>query len=405
MNKNLANLAAIARIAEMIRRRSETELIDRLASQAAVVILGPRQVGKTTLALEVAAKRPSVYLDLESAADRARIIDAPAYFERHRDELVILDEIHRAPGIFEELRGIIDRGRRSGHGTGRFLLLGSASMDVMRQSGESLAGRASYMELDPFDLNESAGPIDELWLRGGFPGSLLASSPRQSMAWRRDFIKTYLERDIPQFGGRIPAETLRRFWTMLAHLQATPLNSAKIAASLGVAGSTAGRYLDLMVDLLLVRRLSPWSGNVGKRLVKAPKVYIRDPGLVHSLLAIETMDDLLSHPVCGASWEGLLVENLVNLAGDEVEASYYRTSTGNEIDLILEWPGGTRWAIEIKRSTAPRIGKGFRFAQDDLNPRNSFLVYPGMERFPLAKDVEAIGPSELAAEVRSMSSA
>jgi len=268
-----------------------------------VALIGPRQVGKTTLALEVAENRPAVYLDLESEPDRARIGSPLLYFADHTDELVVLDEIHRAPGLFEALRGAIDAGRREGRGAGRFLLLGSAALELLAQSGETLAGRIDFVELAPFDVTEvGADRLDGLWVRGGFPNSFLARSERASMRWRQSFIRTYLERDVPELGPRIPAETLRRLWTMLAHNQGGLLNAAQLARNLGVTGATIGRYVDLLVDLLLVRRLSPRLVNVGKRLVRSPKVYVRDSGLVHALLGLADKEALLGHPVVGASW-------------------------------------------------------------------------------------------------------
>jgi predicted AAA+ superfamily ATPase len=304
------------------------------------------------------------------------------------------------PNIFQLLRGLIDRGRRAGRGTGRFLLLGSASMDLLHQSGESLAGRIAYLELAPIDLLE-VGPdqADQLWERGGFPESLLAATDEDSARWRRDFIRTYLERDIPQFGPRIAAETLRRFWTMLAHYQSGLLNSTTFARALGVDAKTVASYLDLLVDLLLVRRLQPWLGNPGKRLVKSPKVYIRDSGLVHALLGLRDMEAVLGHPVAGASWEGFVIETLIGAAPTETVPSFYRTSAGAEIDLLLDLPNRQTWAIEVKRSLAPKVEKGLHSARQELKPDRTFVVYPGTESFALARDVEVVGPGRLAQEL------
>ena len=387
----------------MLKRHLESRLLRSLERYPAVGLLGPRQVGKTTLALDVAAGRPSVYLDLESPSDRARLADPEAYFADHEAELVVLDEVHRVPELFRTLRGVIDRGRRRGRRTGRFLLLGSAAIDLLRQSGESLAGRISYLELAPFDaLEVPAKDLDRLWVRGGFPDSFLAGGDAASLGWRRDFIRTYLERDIPQLGPRIPAETLRRFWTMLAHNQGQLLNAANLARALGVSGATVAGYLDLMVDLLLVRRLPAWHRNAGKRLVKSPKVYVRDTGIAHALLGLAGKEDILGHPVAGQTWEALVLETLIAAAPEGTEASFYRTSAGAEIDLVLALPGGRLWAIEIKRSSAPRVDKGFHFACDDLEPKKRFVVYPGTERFPLGDRVEAIGLLALAGELRSV---
>jgi hypothetical protein len=290
-------------IARMFERLGHRRLIDELGHMPAVVLLGPRQVGKTTLALALARQRDAVYLDLESERDRARLAEPELYLSAQADRLVVLDEVHRAPGLFPVLRGLIDQAR-DGRRHGLYLLLGSASLDLLSQSGETLAGRVACLELMPLNVMEvitaadvsrhgpaaaRAGPTAErLWLRGGFPDSFTASSDARSLQWRINFIRTYLERDIPQFGPRIAAETLRRFWTMLAHHQSGLLNVAQLARNLGVDPKTAHSYIDLLCELLLVRRLQPWHANVGKRLVKSPKVYVRDSGLVHALLGLQT---------------------------------------------------------------------------------------------------------------------
>lgn len=375
----------------MIDRRISTELAERLAEVPAVALIGPRQVGKTTLAVEIGESRPSIYLDLESDADRAKLAEPELYLAGHADKLVILDEVHRLPGLFQILRGLIDAGRRRGQRTGRFLLLGSASIDLLRQSGESLAGRISYLEMRPLDgLEVGDDQIDRLWVRGGFPDSFLAASDRASQRWRQDFIRTYLERDIPMFGPRIAAETLRRFWTMLAHHQSGLLNAAEFARSLGVDGKTVAGYLDLLVDLLLVRRLEPWHSNAGKRLVKSPRTYVRDSGLVHTLLGLSSYEDILGHPIAGASWEGFVIETLTAAAPEGTKANFYRTAAGAEIDLLLTLPGGELWAIEIKRSLQPKLERGFHHACDDLSPAKRLLIYPGRERYPLADGVEVM---------------
>jgi predicted AAA+ superfamily ATPase len=385
----------------MIPRRLLSSLNVALAENPAIALLGPRQVGKTTLAFEVAKSRPSVYLDLESDADRAKLADPEYYLPQHEQKLVILDEIHRTPQLFRALRGVIDSGRRRGRGTGRFLVLGSASMDLLKQSSESLAGRIRYLELAPLDAGEvGSGRLDVLWLRGGFPRSLLAGSDGESLRWRKDFIRTYLERDIPQLGPRIPAETLRRLWTMLAHQQGGLLNAAALARALAVDGKTVSSYLDLLADLLLVRPLAPWRGNVRKRLVKSPKVYVRDSGLVHALLGIGDLEALLAHPVAGASWEGMAIESLIAAAPAHTEAYFFRTAAGAEIDLLLELSGRRRpWAVEVKRGLAPRTGRGFHAACETVRPERRFLVYGGTERFALAEGVEAIALPDLCAEL------
>ncbi|MBI2295915.1 MAG: ATP-binding protein [Betaproteobacteria bacterium] len=372
-----------------------------LRRHAAVGLLGPRQAGKTTLALEIAAGRSNVYLDLESESDRAKLADAGHYLGRHEDRLVILDEIQRAPGLFQTLRGLIDAGRRRGRRTGRFLILGSASLDLLQQSAESLAGRIAYVELAPFDaLEVRGGRRERLWLRGGFPDSFLARTDAASLEWRQAFIRTYLERDVPQLGPRIPAETLRRFWTMLAHAQGGTLNAARLASGLGISGQSVVRYLDLLADLLLVRRLAPWTANVGKRLVRSPKVYVRDSGIAHALLGIGDLDTLLGHPVAGPSWEGFAIENLVAAAPPGTQAGFYRTAGGAEADLVLALAPARLWAIEIKRSLAPKPERGFREACADLGARKRLIVYPGEERFSVGPGMEAIGLTELMHELR-----
>ncbi len=386
----------------MIERRVTAEVAGLLEHLPAVALVGPRQAGKTTLALALAEGRPSTYLDLESAADRARLAEPELYFADHADELVILDEIHRAPGLFEALRGVIDEGRREGRGVGRFLLLGSAAIDLMAQSGETLAGRIAFVELTPFDVIEvGAERLDRLWVRGGFPDSFLAAGEKISLRWREDFIRTYLERDIPQLGPRIPAETLRRLWTMFAHNQGGLFNAAQLARGLGVSGKTIAHYLDLMVDLLLVRRLPPHLPNAGKRLVRSPKVYVRDSGLLHALLGLASKEAVLGHPIAGPSWEGMAIENILAAAGSSVQASFYRTSHGAEIDLILSWPGAGEWAVEIKRSLTPTVERGFHSALADLEPERALVVYPGEERYRIRSSIEAIGVAEMCQQARA----
>jgi uncharacterized protein len=379
-------------IAMLNPRRLLPTLEQRLAIVPAVVLLGPRQVGKTTLALALAETRDALYLDLESERDRAKLAEPELYLPDHLGRLVILDEIHRTPGLFPVLRGQIDSARRAGRRSGLYLLLGSASLDLLRQSGETLAGRVSYLALHPFDVLEvgrTAFDRDRLWLRGGFPDSFLAAGDPESLRWRLDFIRSYLERDIPQLGPRIPAERLRRFWTMLAHHQGGQLNVAQLARNLGVDAKTAGAYIDLLVDLLLVRRLPAWHANVGKRLVKSPRVYVRDSGLAHALLEIGDKDSLLAHPVVGSSWEGFVVEQLLAVAPEGVQGFYYRTSGGAEIDLLLSFPSGASWAIEIKRSLRPRPERGFHSACSDLSPERRYVVYPGDETYPVGPDIQA----------------
>ena len=375
-----------------IPRRLQAVIEDALAEQSAVGLLGPRQVGKTTLAHRIAAGREAVYLDLENPEDLALLAEPRALLATYADRLVILDEVQRLPGLFQTLRGLIDQYRRDGRGTGCFLLLGSSSPDLLRQTSESLAGRIAYRELGPLDVSEvGRDAVDRLWLRGGFPSAWLASSDEASFDWRRDLVRTYLERDIPVFDSRLPAETLRRLWTMLAHNQGAPLNAAQLASSLAVHVRTLNRYIDLLVDLLLLRRLPSWSGNVGKRLVRSPRLYLRDSGLVHALLGLRRLEDVLAHPVAGGSWEGFVIENLLATAPDWVQPFFYRTQAGAEVDLVLEFDPGSRWAIEIKRSASrPAPSKGFHTACDDLQAQRRIVVYGGTRAFPQPNGVETL---------------
>ena len=373
-------------------------LLDALSYSPAVALLGPRQVGKTTLAFEVGKHiaKPTLYLDLESEQDRAKLANAELYLADHQDKLVILDEVHRAPNLFPLLRGLIDQARRANNGTGLYLLLGSASLDLLKQSGETLAGRISYMELPAFNILEvGAEESNDLWVRGGFPDSFLAKSEIKSLKWRQDFIRSYLERDIPQFGPRIATETLRRFWGMLAHHQGGLLNTAELARNLGIDNKTATSYLELLIDLLLIRRLTPWHANIGKRLTKTPKIYVRDSGLIHALLNIPDKETLLGHPIIGNSWECFVIENILNTAPANVQGYFYRTSGGAEIDLLLNWPNGELWAIEIKRSINPKIERGFYSACADLNPTRKFVVYPGQEQYRMAENILVISLVEI----------
>jgi predicted AAA+ superfamily ATPase len=387
----------------MIKRRLETQVQQAIQRSPSVALMGPRQVGKTTIALNISEQISAIYLDLENSLDAAKVQDIAAFHAENRTKLIILDEVQRTPEIFAPLRGIIDKERRKGNKAGLFLFLGSASMELLQQSGESLAGRISYLELYGIDVLEFAGntmaALNQLWLRGGFPESLLAASDVQSIGWRRDFIKTYLERDIPQLGPRIPAQTLERFWTMLAHNQGSILNASQLARNLEVSSVTVNRYLDLMVDLLLVRRLQPWATNAGKRLVRAPKVYVRDSGVAHALLNISVYNDLISHPVVGGSWEGFVIENIMSVVQGRALPYYYRTAAGAEIDLILEFSGQEKWAIEIKRSSAPALSKGFHIACEDVRADRKFVVYSGMDRFSLSEKVTAISLADLMQEI------
>ncbi|WP_296533869.1 ATP-binding protein [Rhodoferax sp.] len=364
----------------------------------AVVLLGPRQAGKTTLAIAEQKRRGSAYyLDLELPSAQRQLDDPETFFLAHRQQLVILDEVQRIPELFAVLRGIIDRRRRDGEPAGQYLLLGSASGVLLQQSTESLAGRVAQFELSPFQAREvfsisaSASEMQSLWIRGGFPLSWMATDDAASLTWRDMFIATYLDKDIPALGPRIPTTTLRRLWTMLAHNQGELLDQSKLAASLAVNGQTVSRYIDLLCDLMLVRRLPAWSGNVGKRLVRSPKVYVRDSGIVHALLGLHNFDSVLSHPVAGASWEGFVIEQLI-AAAPQAQASFYRTSHGAEADLVLNFRNGQTWVIEIKRSCAPTVSKGYYLAANDVGATRKLLVAPVDSSYPMKEGVEVMNP-------------
>lgn len=390
---NLVFVEFCFHITRMFERFLQEQTRDLLSQFPAVALLGPRQVGKTTLAREIGDSQGALYLDLEHPTDLAKLVDPADYLARHQDKLVILDEIHRLPEVFPVLRSLIDEGRRVGRTSGRFLLLGSASIDLLRQSSESLAGRLATLELGGLTATEvGAGLTEALWLRGGFPDSLLAGNDERSSRWRESFLRSYLERDIPQLGPRIPAETLRRFWTMLAHEQGGLLNAAQLARSLAVSGKTLASYVDLFVNLFLVRRLEPWHANVSKRLVKSPKVYLRDSGLLHQLLGIRDLESLFGHPRLGASWEGFVIENIIAHLPQGGRASFFRSAAGAEIDLVLELPGRQRpWAIEIKRGRAPRLERGFHHAREDVNPERCLVVCGTDEPFSMGHGIEAVG--------------
>jgi uncharacterized protein len=370
----------------------------------AVVLLGPRQVGQTTLARQIGTEwhAKAVYLDLVRPVDQRRLADAHAFLRGQTGKLVIIDEIHRAPELFGTLRGIIDDRCAGGERTGHFLLLGSTTIDLVRHVSDTLADHVEGIELRPLDaieLPRSIGDRNRLWIRGGFPESVLAADDTESLRWRRAFIRSYLERDVPMFARRLPAETIGRLWMMLAHSQGSPLNQSRLASSLAVTPPAIGRYIDLLVDLLLVRRLRPWSGNVGKRLVRTPKTYIRDSGLTHALLDLERWEDVLGHPVAGPSWEGFVIETLIGAAGDRRTPYYYRTEDGSEIDLLFERGGTIEMAIEIKRSTAPSVTKGFRLACDTLKPKAAYLVHGSDETWHAERNVTAVSLADMLARL------
>lgn len=377
-------------------RFAQQALADLLAQFPAVVLLGPRQAGKTTLALaEMARRSDAVYLDLELPSAQRQMDDPEGFLLAQRQRLVILDEVQRMPGLFTVLRGVIDIRRRAGEPAGQFLLLGSASGVLLQQASESLAGRVARLELTPFQAREVLPPtafstdLHTLWVRGGFPLSWLAPDDAASLRWREAFIATYLERDIPVLGPRIPATTLRRLWTMLAHTQGGLLNQSQLAGSLAISGQTVARYLDILVDLMLVRRLPAWHGNIGKRLVRAPKVYVRDSGLVHTLLGLTNLESVLGHPVAGASWEGFVIEQLI-AAAPHAEASFYRTAHGAEADLVLGFRNGETWVVEIKRASAPTVSKGFHQAATDVGAIRKVLVAPVAAPYPMRDGIEVV---------------
>ncbi len=373
----------------------------------AVTLLGTRQVGKTTLAQSIAESRTALYLDLESPEDLLKLSDPSAFLSLHGDKLVIIDEIQRVPDLFMVLRGLIDKNRRAGRKGEQYLLLGSASMDLLRQSSESLAGRISYIELAGLNLLEvpatTSKDRQKLWLRGGFPESYLAESDALAMTWLENLIRTYLERDVPQMGFRVPAMRLRRLWTMLAHLQGESVNFSKLGANLEVDGKTVSSYIDILVDLLLVRRLEPWHVNVKKRLVKSPHFYIRDSGILHRLLGIADYNSLLSNPVLGKSWEGFVIENILSVLPNQVEVYFYRTAAGAEIDLLLKLSGKELWAIEIKTSVAPKIKQGFHLACKDVKATRKYVIYGGGDEFPIAKDTTVLSLKGMLVKLQALS--
>ena len=380
----------------MIDRLLKSKIEYGLANYPAIVLLGPRQVGKTTLAQTFNNPSTTTYLDLESMEDLQKLSYIESYLREREQHLVIIDEIQQAPNLFKSLRVLIDDGRRRGLRAGRFLLLGSASRDVARQA-ESLAGRVSYLYLTSLNAVE-ATDIDKLWLRGGFPDSFLAGSEEQSFDWRRKFVTSYLDREVPQFGGNhLPAETLRRLWEMLAYRQGEILVASELSRGLGISPPTVITYVDLLVDLLLVRRLRPWV-NGEKGLIKSPRIYLRDSGICHYLLQARTISN---HRLAGKSWEGFAIENILSMINDDCLPYFYKSKDGAEIDLLLTKSDCRPWAIEIKMSRAPSRRKGFTVACQDVRPEKKFIVYQGTKRFFTRGDVEAIGLQELCQEVAS----
>jgi hypothetical protein len=369
-----------------INRKIESDVQKNLKDFPVVAILGPRQCGKSTLAKRiVSSRKKSVYLDLELESDLRKIEDPELFLSGHEDKLVCMDEIQRMPDLFKSLRGIIDRKRKNG----RFLILGSASRDLIRQSSETLAGRICFMELSPFLFSEvsNAGKSDvmKLWSRGGFPESFLSRSNQSSATWRESFIRTFLERDIPQLGFNIPARILRRLWTMLAHSHGQVLNSSRLGEAIGVSHTTIRSYLDILEQTFMLRIIQPFHANVKKRVIKSSKVYVRDSGILHALLGIENKNDLFGHPVFGSSWEGFALENILS-AYPMHSPYFYRTSSGIEIDLVLE-RGTKRIAFECKASKSPTLSKGFYQALKDLSIDRAYVISPVDEQYPIKKSV------------------
>jgi len=376
----------------MIRRHLESPLLQRLSTTPVVALLGSRQVGKTTLARELKLDKPTHYIDLERPSDLAKLADPELYLGRLANHLVILDEIQRLPNLFPVLRSLVDERRRHGESSAQFLLLGSASPELLQQSSETLAGRISYMEMHPFHLTEVAFPVrghESHWFRGGYPDSYLATNDATSMQWCEDFITSYIERYLPQLGATASPQQLRRFCSMLAYQQGGTLNLSKIGGSLGIDGKTVRHYIDLFEGLYLLRSLPAWSRNVGKRLVKAPKVYWRDSGLLHSLAELPSVEHVLGHPICGDSWEGYCIEQILSLLPRGTRFSHYRTHAGAEVDLVLETSGGDVTAIEIKRTRSPKLTPGFIESMQTLGASRGYYLIPEGDAFPLSASVEA----------------
>jgi uncharacterized protein len=377
------------------RPEIEARLRDALRRAPIVTLLGPRQCGKTTLANHIVESIRSHYFDLENPADEARLAQPMTALER-LEGLVVIDEVQRAPALFPVLRVLADRARRPA----RFLLLGSASPELVRVSSESLAGRVAFVDMGGFGLREvGATAMRRLWLRGGFPRSFLARSDAESGAWRRDFIRTFLERDLRTFGIDISTRALRRLWTMLAHYHGQVWNASEIGRSLGEAHTTIRRHADVLVGALVVRELQPWFENVGKREIKSPKLYVRDPGILHSLLGVESFKALESHPKLGASWEGFVIEQILNLTGAR-DAYFWGTQSGAELDLLVTL-NGKRVGVEVKYADAPRITRSMRVALEDLQLSHLYVVHPGVARYDLGARAEAIGLPDLLTEVGS----
>jgi len=377
-----------------MKRTLELTIRESLKKYPVVGIIGSRQVGKTTLAKEIQStlKKSAVYLDLELLSDLNRLSDPELYLSQFMDTLIIIDEIQRKPSLFPVIRALVDRNRKSG----RILILGSASPDLIKHASESLAGRIIYHELTPFTLGETGFKETEiLWLLGVYPESYLSERDADSYQWREAFIKTYLEMDIPQLGIRVPALQLRRFWTMLVHSHGGLWNASKIGGSLGISAPTVRHYLDILQETFIVRQLQPYHSNLKKRLIKSPKVYVRDTGLLHTLLRIRDLDDLQGHPSIGSSWEGFVIEQIIGSVPETWQTYFFRTNAGAEIDLLLIDAKNRPVAVQIKYSLSPSVTRGFWNAYEDLGCKRGFVVYPGDESYPIGNNVFTLPIKEL----------
>lgn len=383
----------------MIERKIKTKVLKALQTTPVVALLGPRQIGKTTLAKQILQEsdKDASYLDLDNEIDLGKLSQKQLFLSGFKNKLLIIDEVQNKPDLFPVMRSLIDERRQENEMGGHFFILGSASRDLLQQSSETLAGRIRYFEMSGLTLPEiikaddEAFDIHKAWFRGGFPQSYLALDEDDAWEWRKNFISTYVERDIPQLGPQIASKKLKDLWSMLGHLHGTQINQEKLAGSLGVSNPTVKHYIDILTDLYMVRQLQPWSGNTKKRLVKSAKIYIRDSGLLHNLVHISNPEILHGHPIKGTSWEGFIIENILTTISSKWRYSYYRTTAGAEIDLVLESPNNQIWAIEIKRSLAPKLSKGFYLGCEVVKADKKFCIYAGNDRYSIGDNEEAIG--------------
>lgn len=378
-----------------INRLAKELLLEYLDIFPAVGIVGPRQVGKTTLAKSLQERDEIHYLDLESAADRRKLADPVLYLANYTDKIIVLDEIQQMPELFAELRGIIDADRRPG----RLILLGSASPEMMRRSADSLAGRIGYIELTPFLQQEIATESHQaLWIKGGFPLSYLSTTDRASLIWRKNFIRTYVEKDLAMLGLSAEARTIERFWRMLSAVHGNLWNAESIGRSMGLSAPTINRYLDFMEGAFLIRRLLPYSVNIRKRLVKSPKIYLRDSGILHAFKEISNFEQLYVDPQVGASWEGYVIEQIIAATAAAMQPYFYRTQQGAECDLLLERNNEIVAAIEVKFSSSPKIGKGFRISMEDTRAKHGYVIAPVNETYPVAENITVLALSTFLSE-------